>query len=247
MGRADPASFVGRWIRLPVPGLDFILLDLQQLGRPMGLMPPSPSMGHPGLPDPGTVDGTPMKYTHNSSPQSSPRFTSCFRLAKASWLPPILSHSAASELLLRRTGVRQKFTGASSLPCVVLRVLNFSEPPQQNLVAGDSDHRKLHSAPEVGEWVVTKALVERGFSLPPSDFFLEILKAYELQPHHISPNSIPHGAVRRPPGNHELSQFLKEQVRPPHFHTCGGITFKLRDGRAPGIDRPNLAVLVRLS
>ncbi|KAK1606314.1 hypothetical protein QYE76_029987 [Lolium multiflorum] len=34
------------------------------------------------------------------------------------------------------------------------------------------------------------ALVERGFSLPPSDFFSEILKAYELQPHHISPNSI---------------------------------------------------------
>ncbi|KAK1608550.1 hypothetical protein QYE76_032223 [Lolium multiflorum] len=48
----------------------------------------------------------------------------------------------------------------------------------------------LTPAPEAGEWVVTKALVERGFSLPPSNFFLEILKAYELQPHHISPNSI---------------------------------------------------------
>jgi hypothetical protein len=38
--------------------------------------------------------------------------------------------------------------------------------------------------------VLTKALVERGFSLPPSDFFMEILKAYNLQPHNISPNSI---------------------------------------------------------
>lgn len=54
-------------IRLSDPGPDFILHDQQQLGRPMGHMPPSPSMGHPGLPDLGTVDGTPMKYTHNSS------------------------------------------------------------------------------------------------------------------------------------------------------------------------------------
>jgi hypothetical protein len=35
----------------------------------------------------------------------------------------------------------------------------------------------LISAPEAGEWVVNKALVERGFSLPPSDFFTEMLKA----------------------------------------------------------------------
>ena len=38
--------------------------------------------------------------------------------------------------------------------------------------------------------VLTKALVERGFSFPPSDFFLEILEAYGLQPHNISPNSV---------------------------------------------------------
>jgi hypothetical protein len=38
--------------------------------------------------------------------------------------------------------------------------------------------------------VLTKALVERGFSFPPSDFFLEILKTYGLQPHNISPNSV---------------------------------------------------------
>jgi hypothetical protein len=33
--------------------------------------------------------------------------------------------------------------------------------------------------------VVTKALIEREFSLPPSDFFTEILKVYQLQPHNI--------------------------------------------------------------
>lgn len=53
-------------IRLLFPGLDFIHLDLQQLGRQMGHMPPSPSVGHPDLPDIVTVDGTPMKYTHST-------------------------------------------------------------------------------------------------------------------------------------------------------------------------------------
>ncbi|KAK1561408.1 hypothetical protein QYE76_016517 [Lolium multiflorum] len=48
----------------------------------------------------------------------------------------------------------------------------------------------LAPAPQDNEMVLTKALVERGFSFPPSDFFLEILKAYGLQPHNISPNSV---------------------------------------------------------
>jgi hypothetical protein len=45
-------------------------------------------------------------------------------------------------------------------------------------------------APEAGEWVLTNALVEPGFSLPSSDLFSEILEAYKLQPHNISPNNI---------------------------------------------------------
>ncbi|KAK1653190.1 hypothetical protein QYE76_070995 [Lolium multiflorum] len=48
----------------------------------------------------------------------------------------------------------------------------------------------LAPAPEDNEMVLTKALVERGFSFPPSDFFSEILKVYGLQPHNISPNSV---------------------------------------------------------
>jgi hypothetical protein len=44
--------------------------------------------------------------------------------------------------------------------------------------------------PEAGEWVLTKALVDSGFSLPPSDFFSEIREAYKLQPHNIYPNNI---------------------------------------------------------
>ncbi|KAK1668481.1 hypothetical protein QYE76_056640 [Lolium multiflorum] len=49
---------------------------------------------------------------------------------------------------------------------------------------------ELAPAPKDDEMVLTKALVERGFSFLPSDFFLEILKTYGLQPHNISPNSV---------------------------------------------------------
>ncbi|KAK1687188.1 hypothetical protein QYE76_048036 [Lolium multiflorum] len=43
--------------------------------------------------------------------------------------------------------------------------------------------------PEAGEVVMTKAWVERGLSLPCSEFFLSILSTYGLQPHNICPNS----------------------------------------------------------
>ncbi|KAK1630717.1 hypothetical protein QYE76_005032 [Lolium multiflorum] len=277
----------------------------------------------------------------------------------------LAAHSATSELLLRRTGVRRNLAGVVSPPRRVLRVLNFSEPPELNLVAGDPDHRGSHSdvffdsasylradhgntsllrpspfvpvqldpskdsgknvegtstnpektsradqaekkaeeaaakkskarqrdseakgkwwpctttetelnnleaegflrpgswrtlpgslalAPEAGEMVVTKALVERGFSFPPSDFFSEILKAYGLQPHNISPNSVLaisnhvtlcEGHLRVPP---ELSLFhyyfsVKKEKVPQtcELATCGSITFMLRPGRVyPPTDR----------
>jgi hypothetical protein len=66
-----------------------------------------------------------------------------------------------------------------------LEAEGFLQPGSWRAVPG-----ALLPAPEAGEWVLTKALVERGFSLPPSDFFSEILKEYNLQPHNISPNSI---------------------------------------------------------
>jgi hypothetical protein len=46
-------------------GWTSFIFNQQQLGRPVGRMPPPPSVGQPGLPDLGTIDGTPMKYTHN--------------------------------------------------------------------------------------------------------------------------------------------------------------------------------------
>ncbi|KAK1614824.1 hypothetical protein QYE76_020341 [Lolium multiflorum] len=63
-------------IRLQVPGLDFILLDQQQLGRPMGPMPPSPSVGHPGLPDLGHVVDIPINSLHWRRKTYAPYFAS---------------------------------------------------------------------------------------------------------------------------------------------------------------------------
>ena len=100
-------------------------------------------------------------------------------------------------------------------------------------------------APKEGERVITKALVERGFSFPPSDFFIELLKHYGLQPHNIPPNSILaisnfvtlcEGHLGIPP-NLELFKYFycikKETVgRKGPLANCGSVTFKLRDGRA---------------
>ena len=109
----------------------------------------------------------------------------------------------------------------------------------------------LAPVPQDNEMVLTKALVERGFSFPPSDFFLEILKAYGLQPHNISPNSVLaisnhvtlcEGHLRVTP---ELSLFQyyftvkKERIRQStELATCGSITFMIRPGRVyPHTDR----------
>jgi hypothetical protein len=45
-------------------------------------------------------------------------------------------------------------------------------------------------APRDDERAVTKALVERGISFQPSDFFEELSTMYQLHPHNILPNSI---------------------------------------------------------
>lgn len=48
----------------------------------------------------------------------------------------------------------------------------FLQPGSWRVVPG-----ALNPAPEAGEWVLTRALVERGFYLPSTDFFSEILEA----------------------------------------------------------------------
>lgn len=96
-------------------------------------------------------------------------------------------------------------------------------------------------APDDDERVVTKALIERGFSFPPSDFFVKLLKEYRLQPHNIPPNSITaisnfvalcEGHLKIRP---ELDLFKfyysvkKESVaKGGPLANCGSVTFKIR-------------------
>ncbi|KAK1627243.1 hypothetical protein QYE76_001558 [Lolium multiflorum] len=102
----------------------------------------------------------------------------------------------------------------------------------------DSDVPK----PEAGEIVMTKAWVERGLSLPCSEFFLSILNTYGLQPHNICPNSYlllsnfvtlceGHLGIRP---NVKLWQFffrVKKETKDKAMVNCGSMTFMLRPSR----------------
>ncbi|KAK1696741.1 hypothetical protein QYE76_013438 [Lolium multiflorum] len=216
-------------IRLSDPGPDFILHDQQQLGRPMGHMPPSPSMGHPGLPDLGTVDAppassssavpepagksperhrsepttvvffvflTPTSHRTKTSPPATP--TTAHSIAMSSMTPPPADEpinatpisSAPPPFIpfqLDPTKDSGKdVEGTSAIP----EKTSEAEKKAEEMAAKKSKARQRDSESKDNEMVLTKALVERGFSFPPSDFFLEILKAYGLQPHNISPNSV---------------------------------------------------------
>ncbi|KAK1653909.1 hypothetical protein QYE76_071714 [Lolium multiflorum] len=154
----------------------------------------------------------------------------------------------AEEIAAKKSKARQRDSEAKGKwwPCTTtelelqnLEAGGFLRPGSWRTVPGSPA-----PAPLVGEMVLTKALVERGFSVPPSDFFSEILKVYGLQPHNISPNSVLaisnhatlcEGHLRVAP---ELSLFQyyfsvkKEKIRQSsELATCGSITFMLCPGR----------------
>ncbi|KAK1643550.1 hypothetical protein QYE76_061355 [Lolium multiflorum] len=102
----------------------------------------------------------------------------------------------------------------------------------------DSDVPK----PDTDERVMTKAWVERGLSLPCSDFFLSVLNTYGLQPHNICPNSYlllsnfatlceGHLGIRP---DVRLWQFffrVKNETKEKAMVNCVSMTFMLRPGR----------------
>jgi hypothetical protein len=45
-------------------------------------------------------------------------------------------------------------------------------------------------APEAGECIIFISHFERGFALPASDFFRDLLDNYGLQPHHLLANAV---------------------------------------------------------
>jgi hypothetical protein len=53
-----------------------------------------------------------------------------------------------------------------------------------------TDFKSLVPAHNSIKIVILKSHVERGFSMPPSSFFTNLLKFYGLQLHHIAPNSL---------------------------------------------------------
>ncbi|KAK1614355.1 hypothetical protein QYE76_019872 [Lolium multiflorum] len=153
----------------------------------------------------------------------------------------------AEEAAAKKSKARQRDAEAKGKwwPCTTtkteltnLETVGFLQPGSWRSVPN-----ALAPAPEDNEMVLTKALVERGFSFPPSDFFLEILKVYGLQPHNISPNSVLaisnhvtlcEGHLRVTP---ELPLFQyyftvkKERIRnSTELATCGSITFMIRPG-----------------
>ncbi|KAK1695829.1 hypothetical protein QYE76_012526 [Lolium multiflorum] len=254
-------------IRLSDPGPDFILHDQQQLGRPMGHTPPSPSMGHPGLPDLGTVDGTPMNRSWQRPSPAPPLFAPVHpdptkdsgkdtegtsanpEKASGEEQAEQKAEEVAKKSKARKRDSSPKGNGGPAPPRHGAEELRSGRFPASRKLADSSGF--LAPAPQDGEMVITKALVERGFSFPPSDFFSEILKAYGLQPHNISPNSVLaisnhvtlcEGHLRVTP---ELPLFQyyftvkKEKIRQTsELATCGSITFMLRPGRVyPHTDR----------
>jgi hypothetical protein len=53
-----------------------------------------------------------------------------------------------------------------------------------------TDFKASVPAPNSTEILMLKSHVERGLSMPPSHFFVNLLKYYGLQLHHIAPNSL---------------------------------------------------------
>ncbi|KAK1619548.1 hypothetical protein QYE76_025065 [Lolium multiflorum] len=96
--------------------------------------------------------------------------------------------------------------------------------------------------PEAGEVVMTKAWVERGLSLPCSEFFLSILSTYGLQPHNICPNSYlllsnfvtlceGHLGIRPDVKLWPFFFRVKKETKEKAMVNCGSMTFMLRPSR----------------
>ncbi|KAK1668366.1 hypothetical protein QYE76_056525 [Lolium multiflorum] len=96
--------------------------------------------------------------------------------------------------------------------------------------------------PGAGEVVMTKAWVERGLSLPCSEFFLSILNTYGLQPHNICPNSYlllsnfatlceGHLGIRLDVKLWHFFFRVKKETKDKAMLNCGSMTFMLRPGR----------------
>ncbi|KAK1663334.1 hypothetical protein QYE76_051493 [Lolium multiflorum] len=110
--------------------------------------------------------------------------------------------------------------------------------------SGNLEFQKDSSTPkpEPDEHVFTKAWVERGLSLPPSEIFLSVLNTYGLQPHNICPNSYlllsnfvtlykGHLGIRPDVRVWQFFFRVKKETKDKAMVNCGSMTFMLRPQR----------------
>jgi hypothetical protein len=102
--------------------------------------------------------------------------------------------------------------------------------------------------PDPDERVFTKAWVERGLLLPPSEFLLSVLSTYGLQPHNICPNSYlllsnfatlceGYLGVRSDVRLFQFFYKVNKEKKAKAMVNCGRMTFVLRNKR---LFRPSL-------
>ncbi|KAK1660502.1 hypothetical protein QYE76_048661 [Lolium multiflorum] len=137
-----------------------------------------------------------------------------------------------------REGVRRQWWPCETTDAELRELQNEGMISERWSFMRDSDVPK----PDADERVMTKAWVERGLSLPCSEFFLSILDTYGLQPHNICPNSYlllsnfatlceGHLGIRP---DVKLWQFffrVKKETKDKAMLNCGSMTFMLRSGR----------------
>ncbi|KAK1613650.1 hypothetical protein QYE76_019167 [Lolium multiflorum] len=137
-----------------------------------------------------------------------------------------------------REGVRGQWWPCETTDAELREFQNEGMISQHWSFMRDSDVPK----PDTDERVMTKAWVERGLTLPCSEFFLSVLNTYGLQPHNICPNSYlllsnfatlceGHLGIRP---DVRLWQFffgVKKETKDKAMLNCGSMTFMLRRGR----------------
>ena len=137
-----------------------------------------------------------------------------------------------------REGVRGQWWPCETTDAELRELQNEGMISEHWSFTRDSDVPK----PDTDERVMTKAWVERGLSLPCSEFFLSVHDTYGLQPHNICPNSylllsnfatLCEGDLGIRP-DVKLWQFffrVKKETKDKAMLNCGSMTFMLRSGR----------------
>ena len=112
------------------------------------------------------------------------------------------------------------------------------------------DPEEISPKPKKGEFVVFSAHLERGLGLPVSPFFLEFLRFYGLQPHHLGANcftqlscfvTLCEAYLGMWPSMEIFSMFffLRAQSTAGQQHDCGSVSIGTKNSPLPKIHLPD--------